>query len=78
MPKFHDVHSLGNYTEGELKKYQELPKDELGVKVLNILYNEEIGISFCFFHAPNSQAVKNHHEKLRVKRNWITEVKTTA
>jgi hypothetical protein len=49
MPKFRDVHSLGNYTEGELKKkYQELPKDELGVKVFNILYNEEIGISFCF------------------------------
>ena len=28
-----------NYTEDELKKFQDLPRDELGVRVLNILYN---------------------------------------
>jgi hypothetical protein len=73
MPKFLDVHPLGNYTEDELKKYQELLKDELAVKVLNILYNEEIGISFCFLHAPSREAVEKHHEKFGVKCNWITE-----
>jgi hypothetical protein len=50
MPKSLDVHSLGNYAEDELKKYQELTEDELGVKVLNILYNKEIGTSFCLFN----------------------------
>jgi hypothetical protein len=53
VPKFLDVHSLGKYTENELKKAQELPRDEFGVKVLNILYNEEVSISFCLLDAPN-------------------------
>jgi hypothetical protein len=78
VPKFLDVHSLGKYTENELKKAQELPRDEFGVKVLNILYNEEVSISFCLLDAPNREAVEKHHEKLDIKCDWITEVKTTA
>jgi hypothetical protein len=78
VPKFLDVHSLGEYSEDELKKSQELPRDEFGVKVLNILYNEEVSISFCLLDAPNREAVEKHHEKLGIKCDWITEVKTTA
>jgi hypothetical protein len=39
-----------------------LPRDEFGVKVLNILYNEEVSISFCLLDAPNKEAVEKHHE----------------
>jgi Protein of unknown function (DUF4242) len=78
VPKFLDVHSLGGYSEDELKKSQELPRDEFGVKVLNILYNEKVSISFCLLDAPNREAVEKHHEKLGIKCEWITEVKTTA
>jgi hypothetical protein len=76
--KFVDVHYLGEYTDEELKKFQELPVDEYGVKTLNILYNRAIGICFCFLEAPSSKEVEKHHAKYGVKCNWITEVQTTA
>lgn len=78
VPKFLYVHSLGKYSEEELKKSQEFPRDEFGVKVLNILYNEEVDISFSLLGAPSREAVEKHHEKIGVKCNWITKVKTTA
>lgn len=76
--KFIDVHSLGNYTDDELKKFQESPIDEHGVKILNILYNRAAGISFCFLEAPDREAVEKHHEKYVVNCNWITEVEVTV
>jgi hypothetical protein len=76
--KFVDVHYLGKYTDEELKKFQDLPVDEYGVKILNIMYNRAVGISFCILEAPSKEAVEKHHEKYGVKCNWITEVQTTA
>jgi hypothetical protein len=76
MPKFLDVHSIGKYTDDELKKFQELPRDELGVKVVKIFYNKEIGISFCLLDGPSREAIEKHHEKYDVKCEWITEVQT--
>jgi hypothetical protein len=76
--KFIDVHHLGAYTDEELKKFQESPTDELGVRVLKIPYNKLDGISFCFLEAPTKKAVEEHHEKYGVKCDWITEVQTTA
>ena len=76
MPKFLDVHPIGNYTGDELKKFQELPRDELGVKVINIFYNKEIGISFCLLDGPSREAIEKHHKKHDVKCEWITEVQT--
>jgi Protein of unknown function (DUF4242) len=76
--RFIDVHHIGKYTDEELKKFQELPADEYGVKILNIMYNRAVGISFYFLEAPNRKAVEKHHEKYGVKCNWITEVQTTA
>ena len=78
MPKFLDVHPIGKYTDDELKKFQELPRDELGVKVINIFYNKEIGISFCLLDGPSREAIEKHHEKYDVKCEWITEVQTTG
>ena len=78
MPKFLDIHTLGNYSEDELKKAKLLPPDEFGVKVLNIFYNTETDISFCLIDAPNREAVEKHHEKYNLTCDWITEVNTTA
>jgi hypothetical protein len=78
MPKFLDVHSWKNYTNDELKKFQEAPRDEFGVIVLNILYNKEVGIMFCMLDAPSKEAVEKHHEKYGIKCEWITAVETTA
>ena len=78
MSKFVDVHHLGNYTDEELKRFQDLPVDEYGVKILNIMYNRSTGISFYVFEAPNAKAVEKHHKKYGVECNWITEVRTTA
>jgi hypothetical protein len=33
---------------------------------LNILYNEEVGISFCFLHTPSREAIEKHHEKFGI------------
>jgi hypothetical protein len=78
MPKFLDIHALGNYSEDELKKAKQLPPDEFGVKVLNIFYNMKTDISFCLIDAPNREAVEKYHEKYNLTCDWITEVNTTA
>jgi len=38
MPIFLDVHSIETTTEEDLIEAQSAPRDELGVKVVNILY----------------------------------------
>jgi len=64
-------------TEDGLIKEQNAPRDELGVKTVNILYNFEVGTVYCLIDAPNKEAVEVHHNKLGVKCDWIMEVKTT-
>jgi hypothetical protein len=76
--QFIDIHSLGTYSDEELKKFGEFPVDEYGVKVLNIFYNRAVGLSFCLLDAPDRNAVEKHHEKYGVKCNWITEVESIA
>ena len=77
MPIFLDVHSIGTLTKENLIKEQNAPRDELGVKVVNILYNLEAGAIYCILDALNKEAVQNHHDKIGVKCDWIMEVKTT-
>lgn len=78
MPTFLDIHSIGTSTEDELIKAQSSPRDEFGVKVVNILYNTEVGNIYCILDAPTKEAVEKHHAKLGVKCDWIIEVKTTT
>ena len=66
MPSL-DVHSIGSLTEQGLLKEQDAPRDELGVKTINILYNFEVGKIYCLLDAPNKESVKKHHDKLGVK-----------
>jgi hypothetical protein len=60
-----------------LRKAQNAPRNELGVKVVNILYNFEGGTIYCLLDAPNKEAVEKHHGNKGVKCDWIMEVKTT-
>ncbi len=77
MPVFLDVHSMGTATEEELINAQHAPRDELGMKVVNILYNLEVGSIYCILDAPNKEAIEKHHEKIGVKCDMIMEVRTT-
>ena len=78
MPTFIDFHPIGRYTEDDLRKSQNEPRDEFGVKVLNIFYDIDAGMIFCLLDAPNRYAVEKHHFKLGVKCDWITAVKMTS
>ena len=78
MPRFLDVHPLNGLDEESLRKLQNAPVDEFGVKHLNLMYNYEADRFYCLLEAPNKQAVENHHGKYGFKCEWITEVKTTA
>lgn len=78
MPKFLDAHRMGNLTEEQLKQAQNAPSDEFGIKHENVLYNKDENKLYCLLDAPNKEAVEKHHQKLGLKCDWITEVKTTA
>ncbi|HEY7226565.1 MAG TPA: nickel-binding protein [Nitrososphaeraceae archaeon] len=78
MPKFLDVHHLKPFDEETLRKLQQSPVDEFGIKHLNMMYNKEEDKFFCLLEAPNKEAVEKHHNKAGVKCEWITEVETTA
>jgi hypothetical protein len=77
LAKFLDVHSLeGIHDEDTLRNLQQSPIDEFGVKHINIMFNRQANICFCFLEAPNREAVERHHAKYKIKCNWITEVET--
>jgi len=78
MPKSLDGHQLKPYEEEALRKMQQSPVDEFGIKHLNLLYNEEEDKFFCLLDAPSKEAVVEHHSKAGIKIDWITEVKTTS
>jgi L-rhamnose mutarotase len=65
-------------SEDELKHLQDSPRDEFGVKHINLFYSETEDKLFCLLDAPDQEAVMKHHEKAGIKPDWITEVKTTV
>jgi hypothetical protein len=69
---------MHGFDEENLRRGQQSPTDEFGVKHENILYNKEDDKLFCLLDAPDKEAVDKHHQKLGIKCDWITEVKTTA
>jgi hypothetical protein len=69
---------MGRYTEDDLKKSQKEPRDEFGVKILNIFYDMEFGTMFCLLDPPNKFAVERHHFGFGIKCDWITPVKMTS
>jgi hypothetical protein len=78
MPTFIDFHSIGEYTEDDLKRGQKEPRDEFGVKTINVFYDIDSGMMFCLLDAPDRYAVEKHHYKFGMKCDWITQVKMTS
>lgn len=52
MPTFMDFHSMGRFTEEDLKKSQREPRDEFGIKILDTFYDMESGMMFCLVDCP--------------------------
>jgi uncharacterized protein DUF4242 len=73
-----DFHSMGRYTEDDLRKSQKEPRNELGVEVINTFYDLNSGMMFCLVDAPDRYAVERHHSKYGMHCDWITPVKMTA
>ena len=73
-----DSHALKGTKPETLEKLQNEPKDEFGVKHLNLIYSENEDRMYCVLEAPNKEAVKNHHDKLGYKCDFIMEVDTTG
>ena len=78
MPKFLDSHPLKDATPETLKKFQNSPVDEFGVKHLNLIYSEDDNRMFCFLEAPDKEAITKHHDKLGYKCDYILEVDDTV
>ena len=78
MPKFLDAHLLKGLDDETLKKLQEAPADEYGIKHINLMWNRGEDKFYCLLEAPNKQAVKDHHGKHGLECEWITEVQTTS
>ncbi|MGC2573810.1 MAG: nickel-binding protein [Candidatus Nitrosopolaris sp.] len=78
MPRFLDVHSMKGLNGVALKKLQNAPADEFGIKHLNIMYNPEVDQCYRLIEAPTMEAVQKHHDKFGIKCDWIIEVKTTS
>ncbi len=77
MPKFIDSHPMKGAKQEALKKLQNTPVDEFGVKHLNLIYSEDEDRMYCFLTAPDKEAVKKHHDKLGYKCDYILEVDDT-
>ncbi|MDQ3868843.1 MAG: DUF4242 domain-containing protein [Thermoproteota archaeon] len=77
MPIFLDVHKVP-FSEENLKELCGSPRDEFGVRHVNLFYNKEANVCFCLLDAPNQDAVEKHHTKADVKCEWITEVTMAA
>jgi hypothetical protein len=77
MPKFIDFHSMGGFTEDDLKKSQKEPRDELGIKIFNTFYDLDSGTMFCLLDATDRIAVERHHLKFGMRCDWVTQVMTT-
>jgi L-rhamnose mutarotase len=78
MPTFLDTHKRMGLSEDTLRHLQDAPRDEFGVKHINLFYSETEDKLFCLLDAPDKEAVMKHHEKAGITPDWITEVKTTA
>ncbi len=78
VAKFLDSHGLQGADPEELKKAQNDPKDEFGVKHLNLIYSEDEDRMYCFLEAPNKEAVEKHHQKRGYKCDFIMKVDDTV
>ena len=77
MPRYIDQHRMSPFTGEQLRELQNSPSDEFGVTHHEIIFSEKDDKAWCILDAPDKKAVEKHHEKAKVKTDWIHEVKTT-
>ena len=78
MPKFLDSHPMQGARKDQLKKLQEQPVDEFGVKHIDIIFSEDDDRMYCFLEAPNKDSIVKHHKKAGYTCDFIIEVDSTA
>jgi hypothetical protein len=78
MPKFMDSHPMKGAKQETLKKLQNAPIDEFGVKHLNLIYSEDEDKMYCLLEAPDKEAIEKHHAKFGYMCDYILEVEDTA
>ena len=78
MAKFLDSHPMQGAKKEYLKKLQNEPRDEFGVKHLDLIFSEDEDRMYCFLEAPNKDAIVKHHERFGYKCDFIIEVDSTA
>jgi len=75
MPLFLDTHKLGGYSRLELERsIDESSTDEFGVKVHQLLFNENEDVLYCVCEAPSKEAVISHHKKFNCICDKIIEM----
>ena len=77
MKTFLDCHKVP-FSEENLKELCQSPRDEFGVRHVNLFYNRETRLCFCLLEAPNKEMVEDHHTKVNIQCQWITEVVLAA
>ena len=78
MAKFLDSHPMKGARKEALEKLQNEPRDEFGVKHIDIIFSEDNDRMYCFLDAPNKEAIIKHHEKFGYKCDFIMEVNSTS
>lgn len=74
MAVFIDGHDLKNISSEEIKKLVNEPPDENGVRILEVLFNENENKAFCILEAPNKEAVRDHHDNKKIECDFVFEV----
>ncbi len=68
---------MGQLNEDDLQSFQLEPRDEYGVKTIYFT-TQKAGMMSCLLDAPDKKAVELHHSKVRMRCDWITQIKTNT
>ena len=77
MPRYIDQHSMKPFKAEQLRELQHAGPDEFGVTHHEIIFSEKDNKIWCILDSPNREAVTKHHEKAKIKPDFIFEVETT-
>ena len=77
MPRYIDQHPMKPFKAEQLRELQNAEADEFGVIHHEIIFSEKENKVWCILDAPNRDAVQKHHEKAKIKTDFVFEVETT-
>jgi len=73
MPKFLDAHTM-EIEEKSLRQLVDAPRNDLGVKFINVFYNKADKKAHCMIDAPSRDAVLKFHGMMGLVCEWLMEV----